>query len=183
MTPTGVRRTRVTAAALGTVAVLLAAVAAVAVVVADAGFLVLRSDSMAPSIDAGALVVTTPVEARDIDAGDVVTVRTDGNPLTLRVVTSTLRGDEASLVLQGDANAKPDREAYVVSGADRVVWSLPYAGYVVDSATSPVGLVGIGVLFVVLTMLSPALPEYAPLPGGRHRNRRRTAVSVRPSLD
>lgn len=186
MSPDGVRRTRVTAGAVLTAAVALAALAAVAVVSVNAGFLIVRSDSMAPSINAGSLVFTTPVDARDIQAGDVVTVRDNGEPVTKRVVTATLSGDETRLVMKGDGQSAPDRDAYAVRAADEVRWSVPYAGYVVDTVTSPVGLVAIGVLLVGLTLLTPALPEHAPLPGGRHRNRRRALParsSVRLSLD
>jgi hypothetical protein len=186
VSPAGVRRARLATAVLGALAVALAAVAAVAFVAVGAGFQIHRSDSMSPAIDAGALVVTAPVAGRDIAAGDVVNVRVDGEPVTRRVVSAAVDGDETTLVLRADAATDADPEQHVVHAADRVVWSVPVAGYVVETVSSPVGLVGIGVLFVVVTLLTPVLPEHTPLPGGRHRSRRAILAvrsSVRPSLD
>ena len=100
---------------------LLAVAAGFAVVVMNASFLVFRSGSMSPDIRTGALALATPVDARDIRPGDVVSVHAaDGSQITHRVVSSTLRGDEASLVLRGDANSTPDAEVYVVRTAERV---------------------------------------------------------------
>lgn len=182
MTPEGVRRTRVSAILVGAFAVALAALAAIAVVSLDADFQIPRSDSEATSLATGSVVVTTPVAADEIRAGDLVTVRADGRSVTGQVVTATSLGDEAEVVLRSGQG----EGAYVVHSAYRVNGSVPYLGYVVDAVASPVGLVGIGALFVLLTLLSPALPEYAPLPGGRHRSRRSVVPlrsSVRPSLD
>ena len=189
MTPQGVRRTRVTAVAVGAFAVVLVALAAVAFVSIDARFQVVRPGSGTAVLDHGSVVVSTPVDAARSRAGDLVTVRADGTPVTGRVVTATSRGDETELVLAAGAptsSAQPAQDVYVVREADRVTGSVPYLGYVVDGVTSPVGLVGLGVLFVLLTLLSPALPERAPLPGGRHRGRRSVVPqrsSIRSSLD
>lgn len=156
----------------GALAGLLALATAAAVLVLDADLVVFRSGSMAPAIDTGALALTVPTPARDLRAGDVVTVRSeDGGLVTHRVVSSTLRDDEATLVLQGDANRTPDPEAYVVTSAQRVVVDVPLAGYVVAHALTPPGLVAVAAACAALWLLTPAprRPRRPPGPGGRHR--------------
>ena len=175
-----VRAARETVLWLGALLGLLAVAAGVAVVVAGASFLVFRSGSMSPEISTGAIGFATPVAAPDIRPGDVVSVRAaDGARITHRVVSSTVRGDETSLVLKGDANSTPDAEVYVVRSVERVAWSVPYAGYVVAFAMTPLGLLAVGSICVALFLVSPGdTGQPRPAPGGGHRDhrhRRRTA--------
>ncbi len=161
----------------GALAGLLAVVAGVAVVALNASFLVFRSGSMSPEIDTGSLAFARPLDAPEIRSGDVVTVRSsDGAQITHRVVSSTVRGDEASLVLQGDANSTPDAELYVVQTVQRVDFSVPYAGYVVAYAMTPPGLVAIAAISIALFLVSsddgPTGSRTAP--DRRHRRGRRS---------
>lgn len=167
------RGARESALWFGALVGLLAVAAGIAAVVVNASFLVFRSGSMSPAIDTGALAVARPVEAQDVRPGDIVSVQSsDGSRITHRVVSSTVRGDEASLVLQGDANSTPDREVYVIHTAERIGWSVPYAGYVVAYALTPAGLAGIGSLCAALFLVAPADPVGPRQgPGGRHRDR------------
>jgi hypothetical protein len=177
VTPEGVRRTRLTAVAVGIVAVLLAAAAAVAVVAVHASFQVFRAGPGESELAAGSLALTLPVEGSDIRPGDVVSLRgDDGERFAGTVARATLHEDETTLVLEGR------RTPYSVHAAQRVEGSLPYVGYVVSAVASPPGVVLLGAVLVVLGLLSPAVPE---LPGGRHRDRRRLLAvsSVRSSLD
>ena len=174
---------RETALWAGALLGLLAVGAGLAVAVFHCSFLVFRSGSMSPSIETGALALAHQVDAVDLEPGDVVTVRTtDGALVTHRVVDTTVRADEASLVLQGDANAAPDAEVYTVRSADRVVADLPYLGYVVAHALTPTGVVAAAAVCLML-FLMPADDRGAPAGagrGGRHRGRRagRHATSV-----
>jgi signal peptidase I len=137
-------------AALG----LLAVAAGVAVTFFGFSFLVFRSGSMEPEIPTGGLALAHTVPADEIEAGDIVSVVAgNGDRITHRVVSSTLRGDEATLVLQGDANAAPDTELYVVTSAERVVASVPYGGYVIAHALTPPGLVAVACICLMLLML------------------------------
>lgn len=168
-----VRGARESALWSGAVLGLLAVAAGIAVVALNASFLVFRSGSMSPAIDTGALALATPVRAQDIRPGDVVSVHTaDGSQITHRVVSSTVRGDEASLVLQGDANSTPDAEVYVVQTVERVDWSLPYAGYAVAFAMTPAGLVGVAAVCIALIVSPGAAPASRGARAGKHRRRR-----------
>ena len=171
---------------------LLAVGAGLAVTVFHCSFLVFRSGSMSPSIETGALALAHQVDAVDLEPGDVVTVRTaDGALVTHRVVDTTVRGDEASLVLQGDANAAPDAEVYTVRSVDRVVADVPYLGYVVAHALTPTGVVATASVCLMLFLDTGRRPRRAgpgrprrPAPGPsrrepRHR-RRRTGGRRRP---
>ncbi|WP_211348766.1 signal peptidase I [Nocardioides litoris] len=170
-------------AALG----LLAVVTALAVALGGFSFLVFRSGSMAPEIPTGGLALARTVDASDLRPGDVVSVTAaSGERITHRVQSTTLRGDQASLVLKGDANNTADSEVYVVTSAERVIASMPYGGYVVAHLLTPPGLVALGALSAMLLLLTsgrqkdraPAVPR-----GGRHadtgtRRRRRRAATV-----
>ena len=143
-------------AALGLLAV------TVGLLVAFFGFnlLVFRSGSMSPEIPTGALALSQTVQAADVEPGDVVSVIAgNGERITHRVVSTTLRGGEASLVLKGDANATPDSELYVVRSVDRVVASLPYGGYVIVHALTPPGILAVACLSLMLLLLSGGRDE------------------------
>ena len=60
--------------------------------------------------------------------------------------------DGARLVLRGDANSVDDALPYDVTQADRVIASVPRAGYVVAVLSGPIGVFG-GGLLVGLTLL------------------------------
>lgn len=134
-------------AALGMLAIL----TGVAVTFFGFSFLIFRSGSMEPAISTGAVALSRTVEARDIEVGDVVSVVAgNGERITHRVVGTTLRGDEATLVMRGDANAVEDSELYVVTSAERVLADLPWGGYVLAHALTPPGLLALACLSLML---------------------------------
>ncbi len=128
--------------------------AAVAVTFFGFSFLIFRSGSMAPEITTGSLALAHTVPATEIREGDVVSVLTlTGERITHRVITSTIRDDGAALVLQGDANGAPDEEIYLVSEAEREIFSVPYLGYLVSVLLSPAGAVAV-VCFALMLVLA-----------------------------
>lgn len=103
--------------------------------------LVFSSGSMSPSYEAGALGLSHEVPAAALEVGDVVSVvNADGDRVTHRIVGTTPAGNGVALTLQGDTNAVPDDETYAVTSADRVSFGVPYAGYALNAAASPFGL-------------------------------------------
>ncbi|OZF32615.1 hypothetical protein [Rhodococcus sp. 14-2483-1-2] len=104
--------------------------------------LIFRSGSMAPAIDTGALALSKTTPVGDIEIGDIVKVtNASGTGITHRVVEIGAVGtDSAQLFLQGDANAEPDAESYVVSEADRVFFSVGKLGYAVTWLSGPVAV-------------------------------------------
>ena len=172
---TAVRVARESALWFGAVLGLLAVAAGIAVTVFGCSLLVFRSGSMSPEIDTGALALARPVAATELEPGDIVNVRaSDGSEITHRVVEATVRGDEASLVLKGDANSAPDAEVYTVETVDLVEASVPYLGYVVAHALTPPGLVAAASLCLMLFLVSGSdqAGGRGGGPVGRHRSRR-----------
>ncbi len=107
--------------------------------------LVFQSGSMSPTIHTGDLALSRTVSAAELRPDDVVSViDAGGNRVTHRVVDVVRQGDLRQLTLKGDANESIDQETYTVAEAQRVVFVLPKAGYVVSWTASPVGLVLLG---------------------------------------
>jgi len=111
-----------------------------------------RTGSMAPSMPQGTLAVSLPAQASELKPGDVVTVHRafDGQPVTHRVVevreaanaqsNAPLQPAQRELVLQGDDNAMPDGELYVVSEVRIVTLAFPGFGAGLQLMQSPLGL-------------------------------------------
>lgn len=120
-----------------------------------------RTGSMAPTMPQGAVAVTLPTGADALDEGDVVTVERDlgSLPITHRVLEVRVPAEASDprlreLVLQGDANATPDVEPYLVTDVRRVVLSMPHLGSALMVLQSPIGMGG-------LTVLAGALATWA----------------------
>ncbi|SNT01589.1 signal peptidase I [Rhodococcoides kyotonense] len=133
--------------------------------------LVFTSGSMEPSIPTGSVAMSRTVPATDVHVGDVVSVHSaDGSRITHRVdEIGTVTGNSVVLNLKGDANAAVDSEQYVVVDADRVLFSVPYLGYVVAWLSTPFAWITGGVLASVLLWVAFA-PDVRRLsqPSGRH---------------
>lgn len=107
--------------------------------------LVFRSGSMSPAIHTGDLAVSRTVDASALKIGDIVSViNSEGSRVTHRVVNIASQGNARQLTLKGDDNDVADAQVYTVTKAERVLFDIPKAGYVVDAATSPVGLFVLG---------------------------------------
>lgn len=131
----------------------------VCLVVTVAGFalgvkpLIFRSGSMSPAIHTGDVAISRTVEASALERGDIVSVvNSGGNRVTHRLVNAARQGAARQLTLKGDANKKPDTEIYTVTKAERVLFSVPKAGYVVNAATSPAGIFVLGLYVAVLLL-------------------------------
>ncbi|MDV8078662.1 signal peptidase I [Rhodococcus sp. IEGM 1370] len=136
------RLLREIALTVGAVAGLICVLFALAAVFFGITPLIFRSGSMAPAIDTGALALSKTTLVADIEVGDIVKVtNASGAGITHRVVEIGAVGtDSAQLFLQGDANAEPDAESYVVSEADRVFFSVGKLGYAVSWLSGPVAV-------------------------------------------
>jgi signal peptidase I len=151
--------------------------------------LVFRSGSMSPEIHTGDLAVARTVDAASLKVGDIVSVvNADGNRVTHRVRNIAAQGDARQLTLQGDANKAPDAEVYTVTRAERVLFDIPRAGYLVDAAAGPVGLFVLGAFVTGMLVLAfrrrptngPKVPS-PPKRGGARKARRtlRSRLAVR----
>ena len=104
---------------------------------------VVLSGSMAPAISVGSLVIIRPAPPYKI--GDVITFGKDGKkdvPTTHRIVEMRAEAGVMVYVTKGDANEDKDvsevRENEVIG---KVLFTIPYLGYVIDFARKPVGMV------------------------------------------
>lgn len=118
--------------------------------------LVFRSGSMSPAIDTGALAFAKGTPATELEVGDVVSVtNASGDRVTHRIESiEVVTGNSATLVLKGDANTDADSEPYVVSEADRILFSVNRLGYVATWLSGPVAVFAGGVLVGVLLMVA-----------------------------
>lgn len=120
-----------------------------------AGFTVVRLEtgSMTPVYPRDSLLLVRDVAADDLVPGDVVTVTRAGRaPVTHRVIGVDDAGDGVRLELQGDANATPDPEPYLVDRAGLVLGGIPFGGQAVDLARSTPGVVGLSLLASALVV-------------------------------
>ena len=117
---------------------------------------VVLSGSMSPAFEAGGLVVVRPAEAEEIVVGDIITYWEpgEGAKLTTHRVVEVEDENGLQFITKGDANEVVDQEPVPAENlVGKVVFAIPYAGYVADFAQSPQGLVTLviipGILIIV----------------------------------
>ena len=115
---------------------------------------IVQSGSMEPSIKTGALVVIRP--SSEYHIGDVIMFGEDTKtqvPTTHRIVADEVRSGVFYYTTQGDANEDPDPQQVAQSEViGKVLFSIPYLGYVLDFAKKPLGftlLIGVPAAIVV----------------------------------
>jgi len=75
--------------------------------------------------------------------GDVITYRSPGNHTTLthRIVSMRQQDGEWVFETKGDASLGPDPQEVILRGqATKMVFGIPYLGYVIDFARSTAGI-------------------------------------------
>ncbi len=108
---------------------------------------IVKSGSMEPAIMTGAVVVVRP--QGDYHIGDVVTFQSASAdiPTTHRIVEQRAEGNALFYTTKGDANEEADTEESPKTAViGKVLFSIPYAGYILDFARQPLG-------FMVLIVL------------------------------
>ncbi len=105
--------------------------------------LTVLSGSMEPTIKTGAIVAAKP--ANDYKIGDIITFWPNTKtqpPVTHRIFDIEVQGGEPVYITKGDANNASDtREITKNDVLGKVLFSVPYLGYVVDFAKKPVGFI------------------------------------------
>ena len=103
--------------------------------------LVVLSGSMEPDIKTGAVVLVKPVS--EYSVGDVITfgpVTKTKPPTTHRIVDVEVQSGSMLYVTKGDANEDPDgRPVAEKDVLGKVLFSVPYFGFVIDFARKPLG--------------------------------------------
>ena len=116
---------------------------------------IVKSGSMEPNIPTGSVVIVKP-ETRYLN-GDVITFGKDTKtdiPTTHRIIASTGEGTGTTYTTKGDANEEQDPTQVVARDViGKVVFALPYAGFILDFARQPLGfglLIGVPAALVIL---------------------------------
>ena len=112
---------------------------------------VVYGGSMADSVPVGSIAVTETVRPEDVSVGDVIVfhppttlTNLSTNPLPLMHRVVSVREEEGQRVFQtkGDANPTPDPTEVALQGTgSRVVYTVPYIGYLVNFAGTRLGWV------------------------------------------
>jgi signal peptidase I len=111
---------------------------------------IIQSGSMQPTIKTGSVSVIKP--AQDYKIGDIITFQSIGEieSVTHRVVDIKTENGQTKYTTKGDANNAPDlKEVPKNRVIGRVLFSIPYLGYVVSFAQKPIGF--------LLIIIVPAL--------------------------
>lgn len=113
------------------------------------------SGSMEPNIPVGSIVYTGAVEFETLEPGDVISYYLgDSSTLVTHRVVSVDQ-NERTVVTKGDANAVEDGAAVPESKImGRVLFHLPFLGYISIYCRKPVGIAVACGVFLVLILLN-----------------------------
>lgn len=121
--------------------------------------LVVQSGSMEPAVQRGAVAVVKP--QKEYKVQDVVTVRESVSSkvsVTHRIVKIEKKDGNTFFITKGDSNNSPDTEKRPEQNVTgRLLFSIPYAGYVVDFAKTKTGLLLLILLPCALIIFSEIL--------------------------
>ena len=125
---------------------------------------IVKSGSMEPAIRTGSIVVIKPEATYHV--GDIVTFGADTKtqiPTTHRIIDIGDMSGISSISTKGDANNAPDQHATSLAQVHgKVLFTLPFMGYLLDFARKPIGfalLVGLPAFAVIVDELGKILNE------------------------
>lgn len=124
--------------------------------------MVVKSESMEPTIGVGSVVVSLPTEASRLKVGDVITV-TYGQ--TKRLVTHRIVQSEGceqglcAFVLKGDANIAKDPHSVEIGAAPKFWFTIPTVGWAVLWMKTWTGLVAVAVTLLTTLIITFIVPK------------------------
>jgi signal peptidase len=128
---------------------------------------IVQSGSMEPAIKTGGIVIDKAKSSYKV--GDVITFGADTKiqiPTTHRIVAIS-NDSNPVYTTKGDANDAPDQVTTHLSDIHgKVIFTVPYVGYVLDFARKPLGfalLVGLPAALIILEELGKIVKEVAIL--------------------
>jgi signal peptidase len=107
--------------------------------------IIVYGGSMGGSVPVGGIAVTKQVQPEDVGVGDVIVFyppSTSGNrlPVMHRVISVRAEDGHRLFSTKGDSNSAPDPWEIGIEGhGSRVVYAVPYVGYLVNFARMPLG--------------------------------------------
>lgn len=117
--------------------------------------LTVLTGSMQPAINPGDVVAVIPTDPAELHEGDVVTFQPNsGDPLliTHRVITVDNTTGEPTFVTRGDANSADDPEIIAAQIQGRVLYVIPYIGWVNSVAGSAAPILVIAAAVTLITV-------------------------------
>lgn len=121
------------------------------------GLLIVKSDSMSPSISAGSLLVFQKAGIDQVEIGDTIVFREDfaaSSLVTHRVVEKAYTEGKFLLRTKGDSNHRSDE---LLVSEDRLMGKamtvIPMVGRALAYTKTPAGLLALNLLFVVFIVL------------------------------
>jgi signal peptidase len=133
--------------------------------------IIIGGGSMEPAIGLGAAIVIAPVRPAELTQGDVVSLQVgpERTTYTHRIVEVAPRPDGVWIRTKGDANAEPDPSLVPATAVvGRVVWAIPFAGYLMALLSLPVGIVfvlGLAATLLAIAWLLESVEGEAGRPG------------------
>ncbi len=125
---------------------------------------IVKSGSMEPAIMTGGIVLIKSSDTYVV--GDIITFGEDSRgeiPTTHRIISVRESGTQTFYTTQGDANEDPDpQETPGREVIGKVLFTMPYAGFVLDFARKPLGfvlLIGIPAGIIILDELARIAQE------------------------
>jgi signal peptidase len=114
---------------------------------------IVYSGSMEPAIKKGAIAIGKPVPPDDLEVGDIVAFKTATAeaPTVHRIVGIERSNGLYIVTTKGDANETDDPDPIIVRQyGSKIVYTLPYVGYVLEA---PRAFLGPRLTFVLPTMI------------------------------
>lgn len=125
---------------------------------------IVQSGSMEPTIKTGALVVIKPSNSYKVN--DIITFGKDNKtevPTTHRIVADRIENGVTIYSTKGDANEDKDtKEIKKDEIIGKTIFSVPYAGYIVDFAKQPLGFaifIGLPAIYIVYDEITKIVRE------------------------
>jgi signal peptidase len=116
---------------------------------------VIYGGSMGSALPNGSIGITRQIDADSIKVGDIVAMKRSSRslPILHRIIGIDTSDGTPKYVTQGDANKEPDPDPVSLQGSgDKILFSIPWLGYVVHFARGAAGRVFL--LFVPATLLA-----------------------------
>ena len=126
---------------------------------------VVLSGSMEPAHKTGALIYARDANTDELEVGDVITFQGQSSEtlITHRIIEITEDSTGRIFTTKGDANQEPDAQPVPEDNVNgKVLFSIPYMGYVANYIQNPPGLyfaAAVGVILILLMFVTDMLIE------------------------
>lgn len=117
--------------------------------------------SMEPALKRGSVAIAASTSPPTLRVGDIIAYRRSPQnpPILHRIVQITNDNGQLGFITQGDQNQTPDTQPVSLQGpGDKVEYTVPYAGYILDFAHGTLGrimLIGLPLPVLLALFLAP----------------------------